>query len=194
MLFDRACQCNSGVGKLRLCSALDIAKLDTRSDEIDMGPNVLGERVSNVVRMLGNESRLSGEYLLVGSHSTLAGQRMLIDMIASVEQILNLGNSCVDLHPLLVRRLENPVSVNSSRDEPSVDRVFSLRGRGEEIVDFILRVVFAVLRRSRIRSELGVSSISELGKSGNSSTYTSIRRSSPRSRFCWVIPMRIDKT
>lgn len=78
-------------------------------------------------------------------------RHMKILMELSPQKLFKLLSARIELHPLLIEALRNPLRVNTRLMQPLSNAICGMLARCKDIVDLLGSVVMAVLRRVGIR-------------------------------------------
>lgn len=92
--------------------------------------------------------------LLVASNAVLPARLVLEEVVLRLQKVFDLGSLCVELQPLLVDGLGDPVDANAGRLQPVSDTLNCMFGGCKKICDLLRSVVFAVRRGRRVGPDI----------------------------------------
>jgi len=103
---------------------------------------------------MGPDSMETGTLPIAGNVG-LSSDGVFIDMVFGLEQLLDFTRLGIELKPLLVDRLRDPMASNASLLQPLSNSAGGLLMRSEDVRDLLGRVVLPILRRVVLRAAVG---------------------------------------
>ena len=82
--------------------------------------------------------------LLITSDSGLPSSRMVIEVVLGLQQLLRLRSAEVQLDPLFVNGLRDPLCLDSSLSQPRLDSIDAFLRWCEQVMDVFRRVELSV--------------------------------------------------
>ena len=82
--------------------------------------------------------------LLITSNGGLPSSRMVVEVVLGLQQLLRLRSAEVELDPLLVDRLRDPLCLDSSLSQPRLDSIDAFLRWCEQVMDVFRRVELSV--------------------------------------------------
>ena len=82
--------------------------------------------------------------LLITSDRGLASSRMVVEMVLGLQKLLCLRSTEIELDPLFVDGLRDPLRFDASLGQPHLDSIDAFLGWCEDIMDLFSRVVLSV--------------------------------------------------
>jgi hypothetical protein len=82
--------------------------------------------------------------LLITSDSGLSSSRMVIEVVLGLQQLLRLRSAEVQLDPLFVNGLRDPLCLDSGLGQPRLDSIDAFLRWCEQVMDVFCRVELSV--------------------------------------------------
>mgnify|MGYP005989684315 CR=1 FL=1 len=131
----------SAMSRLRI-STLSLGHGRTRQDVVD------------------NIRNLRRQAVLIGSEQLDARSTVLVDVVASLEDLLEFANICLDSEPSLGLVDADAALGNARLDEPSLDGGNGLVTGGKEVNNLFVAQMLAVVARVGVGAVIGAVSVS----------------------------------